>query len=69
VKATLAQIPEAVEASLAYIALNDASVQECIDTVCDHLGVVTDVDRRVMRRAVQKRKRAPGAKKARRVAR
>jgi hypothetical protein len=54
-RASLAEVRRAVESAVAFLELGTVGVFEAVDVACDHLRIVTDADRRIVRKAVERR--------------
>jgi len=54
-RAPLDKIREAVDTVVAYVEVGTDPLQVSVDVVCDHLGIVADADRRVVRNGAKRR--------------
>jgi undecaprenyl pyrophosphate synthase len=54
-RAGLDEIVRAVEAVAAYVEVGSDTLADAVDLVCDHFGIVSDADRRIVRRGAAKR--------------
>jgi hypothetical protein len=55
VRAQLDVIVRAVDTATAYVEVGSDTLTSAVDVVCDHLGIVSDADRRIVRRGVTRR--------------
>lgn len=55
-RAGLDEMRRAVDTAAAYLDVGNTTLADAVDVACDHLGVVDDADRRVVRKAVTRKR-------------